>query len=214
MTDLEKVRAELRSLRRGDLLKIAERATLLLPRAELEGLLGDFMKLDVNVERESPQVPLIEDVQKFYRESLEGRYLDEIEAKAKHRLEHSRGTDAFMAELDRLLRQCVHLSTLGPSTSACEAFELLFRLLRYIDEGHDDVVFYSDEPGSWQLGIDWPMVLPAYFRCLAESVSATDFASTVDAVIRAFAEHERPRYMNAAHQAVNTAQNALSDRHG
>lgn len=214
MTYLEKVRAELRSLQRGDLLKIAERATVLLPRAELEGLLGDFMKLDVDVEHESPQVPLIEDVQKFYRESLEGCYFDEIEAKTKHRVELSRGTDAFMAELDRLLRRCTHLSTLEPSTFVCDAFELLFRLLRHIDEGHDDVVFFSDEPGSWQLGIDWPTVLPAYFRCLAESVSAADFASKVDAVIRAFAEHERPRYMNAAHQAANTAQSAQRGRHG
>lgn len=214
MTDLEKLRAELRSLRRGDLLKIAERATQLLHGAELEGLLGDFMKLEVVVEGESPQVPLIEDVQRFYRESLEGLYFDEIEATAKHRLEHSRGTDAFMAEMDRLLRRCAHRSTLEPSTSVCDAFELLLQLLRHIDEGHDDVVFFSDEPGSWQFGIDWLTVLPAYFRCLAESVSPADFAISVEEVIRNFAEHERPRYMNAAHQAAKTAQNALHDRNG
>ena len=175
MTDLEKLRAELRSLRRGDLLKIAERATVLLPTDDLEGLLGDFMKLDVVAERNSPQVPLIEEVQKFYGESLAGRHFDEIEGKAKHRVEHSWGTDSFNAELDHLLRRCVHDSSLGPSTSVCDAFELLFRLLRHIDEGHDDVVFFSDESGSWQFGIDWPRVLPAYFRSLAESVSAEDF---------------------------------------
>jgi hypothetical protein len=208
MTDLTKLRNELRRLRRCDLLIIAERAAELVSRADLKPLLSDFMHVDVLVVPGTKPAPLIEEIQKFYDESCDGRYFEQFEANAKNYKEHSRGTDAFVAEFDRLLRQCVHAVEHQPGASVREAFEVLFRLLRRIDEAPDDVVYFADEAGSWQLGVNWRMVLPGYFRCLAEMASPGEFAITIDQMIRAFAEHERPLHLRTAYQVASAAQQA------
>lgn len=208
MTDLTKLRDELRGLRRCDLLIIAERAAELVSKANLNALLADFIDVDVLVVPAAGKNPLIEEVQKFDSESRDGRYFEHVETNAKNYMAHSRGTDAFVAEFDRLLRQCVQVVGHQPGASVREAFEILFRLLRRIDEGHDDVVYFADEAGSWQLGVNWRRVFPAYFRCLAESVSADEFARTVDHSIRDFAEHERPLHLRTALQVATAAQQA------
>ena len=208
MTDLTELRTELRRLRRCDLLIIAERAAELVSKANLESLLSDFMHVDVLVVPETKPAPLIEEIQRFYSESCDGRYFEQFEANAKNYKEHSRGTDGFVAQLDRLLRKCVQAVGHQPDTSVREAFELLFRLLRRIDEAPDDVVYFAEEPGSWQLGVNWRVVFPAYFRCLAELASSEEFARTIDQMIRAFAEHERPLHLRTAHQVASAAQQA------
>ncbi|TVT60775.1 MAG: hypothetical protein FHK80_01980 [Azoarcus sp. PHD] len=149
MTDLTNLRTELRRLRRCDLLIIAERATELVSRADLKPLLSDFMHVDVLVVPGTKPAPLIEEIHKFYDESCDGRYFEQVEANAKNYKEHSRGTDAFVAEFDRLLRKCVQAVGHQPGASVREAFEVLFRLLRRIDEAPDDVVYFAEEPGSW-----------------------------------------------------------------
>lgn len=85
---------------------------------------------------------------------------------------------------------------------------MLFQLLSRIDEAPDDVVYFADEAGSWQLGVHWRGVFPAYFRCLAETVSPVEFARTVDQMIRAFNEHERPLHLRTAYQVASAAQQA------
>ena len=72
----------------------------------------------------------------------------------------------------------------------------------------DDVVYFAEEPGSWQLGVNWRMVFPAYFRCLVEMASPEEFARTIDQMIRAFAEHERPLHLRTAHKVASAAQQA------
>ena len=208
MTDLTELRTELRRLRRCDLLIIAERAAELVSKANLEPLLSDFMHVDALVVPGTMPVPLIEEVQKFYSESCDGRYFEQFEVNAKNYMEHSRGTDAFLAEFDRLLHQCVQAVGHQPDTSVREAFELLFRLLRRVDEAPDDVVYFADEAGLGQLGVNWRMVFPAYFRCLTEMASPEEFAKTIDQMIRAFAEHERPLHLRTAYQVASAAQQA------
>lgn len=203
MTDLTKLRNELRELHRCDLLIIAERAAELVPRANLAALMGDFMQIDtLIIPNLKPTAPLIAEVRNFYNESRDGRYFDNFDVKSRHFREHSRGTDAFVAEFDRLLHQCVKAVGLQPRDLVREAFEVLFRLLRHIDKAHDDVVYFADEAGSWQLGINWRKVFPVYFRCLAKTVTPEEFARTVDQMIGAFAEHERPLHLKTAHRVA------------
>jgi hypothetical protein len=86
----------------------------------------------------------------------------------------------------------------GPRPPLREAFDLLFALLRRIDSDPDSVVFFADEAGSWQVGVDWRAALAAYFRCLADGASAEEFAREVGRAITDFADHERPRQLSAA----------------
>ena len=206
--DPEKLRVALRRLSRGDLLAIAERATELVPRAKLRALVGDFVQLDELAESKSGAAPLREEVRAFHEASLRGDHYESFAVNSKNFMQKSEGTEEFIAEFDRLVGKCVRASEKTPGPPLREAFEFLFGLLRHIDEGHDDVVFFADEGGSWQLGVDWRAALPAYFRCLADSASPEDFAREVDRAIKDFAEYERPRHLTAARRVASTEQRA------
>jgi hypothetical protein len=208
ITHLERLRKELRGMRRGDLLIIAERAIELVPKATLKALVGDYVHVDDVAEASATPNAFLDEVQTFHVDSLAGRYFEDFAVNSSNCTEHSRGTDAFIAEFKRLLRGCISAADSGQYEVARQAFELLFGLLRHIDECHDDVLFFADEGGSWQLGIDWHSAFAAYFRCLAETATAADFATNVDQTIEDFAEHERPQHLRSAHSVANAAQRA------
>ncbi len=53
----------------------------------------------------------------------------------------------------------------------CAAFDILFGLLDYIDQGNDDVIFFADEGGAWQVDVAWAKVLPSCFRVLSATAT-------------------------------------------
>lgn len=205
MTDgrvnLERLRGSLQSLSRGDLLVIALRAIELVPGATLPALLGDRVQIDVSVDGATEVTSLLEAVRRFHATSMSGHYYEAFAVSARTCTEQSKGTDAFMAEFDRLVGWCVREADIGQRPAVREAFELLFGLLRHIDQCHDDVIFFADEGGSWSVGVPWRTVFPAYFRCLAETAGAEDFARTADQAIMDFADHDRSHLLSEALRA-------------
>jgi hypothetical protein len=204
--DLQRLRLALRQMSRGHLLKVAERAVELVSGSEMHALVGDFVRLDEIAATESGAVPLLDEVRRFHATSLAGEYYEDFDVDSKNCMEMSKGTDAFIAEFDRLVRRCILATNEEPWAPVREAFELLFALLRRIDECRDDVIFFADEAGSWQVGVDWGSVLPGYFRCLADTASAEEFAREVDRTVSDFVKHDRPRHLAAALRVANADQ--------
>jgi hypothetical protein len=197
---------------RGNLLMVAERAIEIVPRAKLEALVGDMVRLDKLAEGKRGAASLLDEVQKFHDASLRGEYYDSFDVNSKNFMDKSEGAEAFIAEFDRLVAKCVRAAAKGPHAPVRQAFDLLFALLRRIDEDPDSVVFFADEAGSWQVGVDWREVLPAYFRCLADETPGEDFAREVDRAISDFSDHERPRHLTAARRVANAEQKAALRR--
>ena len=212
VVDLEKLRVALRRMSRGNLLTIAERAIEMVPRTRLGALVGDVVRLDQLAEGKRGAAPLRDEVRKFHDASLRGEYYDSFDVNSKNFMDRSEGTEEFSAEFDRLIGKCVRAAATGPHPAAREAFELLFALLRCINEDPDSVIFFADEAGSWQVGVDWREVLPAYFRCLADGTPGEDFAREVDRAISDFANYERPRHLAAARRVANPEQKAALRR--
>jgi hypothetical protein len=210
--DIEKLRAALRGMSRGRLLIVAERAIEIVPRAKLRQLVGDMVRLDELAEGKRGAAPLLDEVRKFHAASLRGEYDDGFDVNSKNFMEKSKGTEAFIAEFYRLAGKCVRAVGKRPRPPVREAFELLFALLRRIDEDPGGIVFFADEAGSWQVGVDWRRVLPAYFRCLAGVASVDDFAREVDRTIDDFARYDRPRHLTAALRVANAEQKAALRR--
>ena len=221
--DSNTLRAELRALPRGSLLLIAERAIELVTRDQLGALLGDIVQINVDPtdarsdDSAAIVVPsLLDDVRSFHDAAMNGEFYEHVEINNTGRQEQSAGTDAFVAEFDRLMRRCVGASDVGIEPGVRDnfwhglrnCFELLFALLRHIDEGNDDVLAFSDDGSSLDVGVNWRVVMPAYFECLAatEAASPEEFARAVGQVIAEFAEHDRARYIDAAYLAANDAQ--------
>jgi hypothetical protein len=210
--DLEKLRVALRRMSRGDLLMVAERAIEIVPRTKLRALVGDMVRLADVAEGKRSAAPLLAEVRRFHDASLGGEYYESFGVDSKNFMEKSEGTEAFIAEFDRLIGKCVHAVAKGPNAPVREAFDLLFALLRRIDDDPDSVVFFADEAGAWQVGVDWRTVLPAYFRCLAEGTPGDAFAREVDRAISDFADYERPRHLVAARRVANAEQKAALRR--
>lgn len=196
--DFQRLRVALRGMRRGILLIVAERAVELVARSELRALVGDFVRLEDLAATESATPHLLDEVRRFHAASLAGEYYEEFDVDSKNCMQMSKGTEVFIAEFDRLVRRCIRATDEESRASVREAFDLLFSLLRQIDECRDDVIFFADEGGSWQVGVDWRAALPAYFLCLADTASAEEFASEVNRTISDFAEYARPRLLAAA----------------
>ena len=210
--DFDKLRAALRGMSRGNLLMVAERAIEIVPRSKLHALVGDMIRLDDLVGGPSESTSLLDEVQRFHAESLGGRYYESFNVNSKNYMDESEGTEAFIAEFDRLLTRCIRAAEKQIQRPTREAFELLLSLLRRIDHDPDSVVFFADEAGSWQVGVDWREALPAYFRCLASSSSGEEFAREVDRAIMDFADYERPKHLAAALRVASAEQKAALRR--
>lgn len=228
--DSNTVRAELRALPRGTLLLIAERAIELVSVDQMATLLADIVQINVDPTDARPddsvtilEPSLLDQVRSFHDAAMNGEFYEHVEINNTGRQGQSAGTDAFIAEFDRLIRRCVGAvaADIEPgvrdilSREVPDCFELLFALLCHIDEGNDDVLTFADDGSSLDVGVNWRVVLPAYFVCLAEieASSPEEFARAVDHVISDFAGRDRPHYMDAACTAANDAQRtALTSR--
>ncbi len=110
---------------------------------------------------------LLSDVKAFEKASLSGEYYESFNVNSKNCTEKSTGTRAWIADCHRLLDCCTTQAKKGDPVDVRQAFEIIFGLLDHIDECLDDVIFFADEAGSWQVGVDWNKVLPSWFRVLS-----------------------------------------------
>jgi hypothetical protein len=197
---------------RGDLLIIAERAVERLPREELDEVLADRIRCEDLVLEESAPESLVNEVRAFHAASVRGEYYDDLDINLINSGLRSKGTDAFIAEFDRLIKKCTRASSDEAAACVRDAFDSLFDVLRRINDCPDDIVYFAEEGGAWQVCRDWRSILPAYFRCLAKCVGAEEFAAVVNRVITDFAEYDRPSHLAAAHRAASPDQRAALER--
>jgi len=193
---------------RGDLLILLDRVIPHLPDAGLHALIEGFIPFDAVASTGNQKLSLLDEVKVFHAASLRGAYYDAFDVNSKNYMDKSAGTENWIADCTRLLDGATKVSEEGDPTEIQQAFDLIFALLRRIDRCEDDVIFFADEPGSWQVGIDWPKVLPAWFRCLAATVEPEDYAFLVDEAINDFVRREAPKYLAMARAAATPEQQA------
>ena len=121
-------------------------------------------------------------------------------------MSHSRGTAAFIAECHRLLHLLCRASLAGRPRDARAGLELLFVLFREIDRFEVDIVYFADEAGAWQIGVDWREALPAWIRGVAAEASPEEFAAKVVRAIEEFAPRDREMVIERAIAIASTEQ--------
>ncbi|MSP91872.1 MAG: hypothetical protein EXR79_08760 [Myxococcales bacterium] len=206
--DLVKLRAHLRHLPSGDLYLLLDRALGALAPEQVAQVLRDHVDVRRFQVDATPTPALLEQVHAFHAAAFRGDYYEDFAVNSRNCTQTSRGTDAFMAEYDRLLDLCLHAPRKDHERDLRTAFELLFDLLRQIDECRDDIVFFADEGGSWQVGVQWPQVFAAWCPCVAATAAPDQYVTAVEAVLRDFARHERPKLFELARQAATPEQRA------
>ena len=87
-----------------------------------------------------------------------------------------------------------------------EAFDIIFGLLDHIDECFDDVIFFADEGGSWQVGVDWDKVLPPWFRVLCATAEPEEYARRITALLDHHYDHGSKKMLAVARKTATPAQ--------
>jgi len=67
----------------------------------------------------------------------------------------------------RLPDRCVIAAKQSNPVEVRQSIDILFGPLKHIDKGNDDVIFFADAGGSWQVVVDWAKVLPVWFKVLS-----------------------------------------------
>jgi hypothetical protein len=218
--DKDKLRAALRTLAPQYAFHMLFDAVDLLPPAKLHKLAGKY--LDAKSFHpdgdggKGAEANLLEDVRAFEKASRAGEYYESFDVNSKNYMEQSTGTTAWIAEYRRLLDRCAVEAKKGDPGEMCAAFDVLFGLLDYIDECNDDVVFFADEGGSWQVGVDWKRVLPSWFKVLSATAAPGEYAERIDSVLKRHYSYGRDKVLIVARKTATPDQRlalaALTDR--
>ncbi len=79
----------------------------------------------------------------------------------------------------------------------------------------EDFIFFADEPGSFQVGVPWSRVIPAWLSCLAQTCEPDAFAQGALRVIDGFVGYERDKHLRVARGLASQYQKrALRERIG
>lgn len=190
-----------------DLLSLLDRAIELIPQEQLPDLIRGFFDLDsFQVDEMVEDELILETVLDFQTDSLAGVYYESFRVNSRNYMDQSRGTINWIAEFNRLMDRCIKECEAGEYFQAHPAFEILIELLNEIDECRDDIIFFADEGGSWQVGVSWEHVLPSYFNALAEVVEPEAYAQSVIKVVKNHADYRRDIHLKTAMRIANPAQ--------
>ncbi len=189
-----------------ELLSLLDRAIELIPQERLPELIEGFFDLDLLSVDELSEQSLLDDVLEFHSDSLAGLYYDDFDVNSKNFMERSRGTINWMAEHERLMNRCLIESSSGNPEQIRQAFELLFNLLDEVDECRDDIIFFADEGGAWQVGVEWDEVLPCYFKVLAAVAQPSEYAESVIKIVKSHANYNSDNYFKLALEVAKPPQ--------
>lgn len=196
----------LHGLTKGRLVDLAEDLCRAVPPAQLPKVLGRHVHLDsarAMARLDSPD-RLLRDVRAFHEATMAGDYYESFDVNSKNFMMKSDATVAWGEECRALLKRCQAASGSEKYAQAREGFDLLLDLLARIDRG-EDIVFFADEAGSWQVS-DLDPIWPAYFASLAATAGPEDYVSRVRALVRAHASGRHERLLRPARKAANAHQ--------
>jgi hypothetical protein len=208
--DRDKFRAAIRKLGNEYMFSILDEAIELLPQAKLHKIAKKYLDLkQLCPDAEKAERPcLLTEVRRFEKASLDGQYYESFDVDSRNCMEKSTGTCAWIADHLRLLERCVINAQKSNPVEVREAMDILFGLLDHIDEGHDDVIFFADEGGSWQVGVDWPKVLPVWIKVLAATVEPEEYAGRITALLSHHCHYDRDKMLAIARRMATTEQRA------
>lgn len=213
--DRDKLRAAVRKLGNEYVFYMLDDAIELLPPAKLHKIARKYLDLErLRPDADQASRPsLLGDVQRFKKASLAGEYYESFCVNSKNYTEQSAGTSAWIAEYSRLLDRCAIDAKTGEPAEVRKAMDILFGLLDHIDECLDDVIFFADEGGSWQVGVDWAKVFPPYFTVLSATAVPEEYAQRITTLLSSHYNYGRDKMLAVARRTANADQRkALSVR--
>jgi hypothetical protein len=195
-----------RGLTKARLVGFVEDLCRAVPTAQLPKVLTNYVVLRAAraKARPDPLDRLLRDVRAFHEASLAGDYYESFDVNSKNFMMKSDATVGWAEDCDALLKRCQAASEGKRYAPAREGFDLLLDLLERIDRG-EDIVFFADEGGSWEVA-DLDPIWPAYFASLAATVESEEYVPRIRALVRRHAPGRPERLLRPARKAANRDQ--------
>ena len=204
--DRDKLRAAVRRMRSDYVFYMLDDAITLLPESKLRKLIAHYLNPVELRPGGAGKENLFADVETFQKASLTGKYYQAFAVNSGNCTEKSSGTLAWIADCRRLLERCVAQAKKEDPATVGHAFEVIFSLLSQIDACADDIVFFADEGGSWEVGVDWESVLPAWFKVLSATVGPAEYAQRIATTLKCHNEHGRVKMLAVARRIATPTQ--------
>jgi hypothetical protein len=206
--DRDKLREAIRRLGAEHVFYMLDDAIDLLPPAKLHKIVRKYLdvkRLRQDGEKTAKASPCAA-VKAFDKASRAGDYYESFGVNSKNFMEKSQGTTAWIAECHRLLHRCVDEAKRGDQAEVRQAFDIIFGLLDRIDECRDDIIFFADEAGAWQVGVDWEKVLPPWFKVLSATAGPEEYARKVVSHLKHHYHYGSARMLTVARKTATEAQ--------
>lgn len=209
--DRDKLRTAIRKLRNESVFYMLDDAINLLSAAKLDKIVKKYfdpkrLRPDSG---KATKPDLLADVKAFQKCSLAGEYYESFDVNSKNFMEQSRGTTGWIADCHRLLDRCVGQVKTARSadpTEICQAFDIIFGLLDRIDECREDIIFFADEGGAWQVGVEWNKVLPPWFKVLSATAAPDEYAGRIATLLDHRFSGGRDKMLAVARKTAKTDQ--------
>lgn len=199
--DRRQLRAALARLDKPDLLKFLDEMMALVPDIELRNIACCY----VDLPQDLTAANLLAEVRSFDRVSRAGDFYEDFSVNSKNFLELASGTECWIDEIKRLFRCIVTEIPKLPPEDTCEMLGLIIGLLHEVDD-ENEIIFWADEGGSWQVGIDWKELITYWLKALAATAMPTDYAQAVTDMVNKFYGEERARYFRLAQKHATPEQ--------
>ena len=204
--DRDKLRMALRKLGEELIFRMLYDAIELIPPAKLDKLVEPYLDARSLLAAADRPDKLLARVRSFERTSLAGDYYDPFDVNSKNCMNKSSGTIAWIAECNRLLDLCVVQAQTGDAAEARQSFDIIFGLLDEIDACRNVIIFFADEAGAWQVGVDWEKLLPSWFKVLSATAKPDEYAKRVVDLLNRHCDYERAKMLPVARKLASPAQ--------
>ena len=205
--DRDKVRAAVRKLRAECVFYMLDDAIDLLPPAKLHKIVRKYLDLKrLRPDSQKGKANLLGDVKAFETASLAGEYYESFNVNSKNFMERSNGTTVWIAECRRLLDRCVEQAKTADRGELRQSFDIIFGLLDRIDGGREDIIFFADEAGAWQVGVHWEKVLPPWFKVLSATAQPAEYAQRIVGLLKHHYHYGSAKMLAVARKVATPAQ--------
>jgi hypothetical protein len=204
--DRDKLRLAIRNLGDEFIFRMLCDAIDLIPTAKLHKMVKSYIDPESLRPDGNLRENLLAKVKAFEQASLAGGYYEDFNVNSTNYMAKSTGTIAWIAECNRLLDLCVAQARTGDAFELRQSFDIILGLLDEIDACHDNIIFFADEAGSWQAGVDWEKVLPSWFKVMSATASPEEYATRVVVILNRHCSHESHTMLAVARKLATPAQ--------
>ena len=125
---------------------------------------------------------VINDVKKFYKDSLAGVYYAPFDFNSKNFSHIPEETEEWFEKLNDNLISSTQLSKQKDHLYAIDCFSLLYDLIKKMEAG--DKIIFAHESGTWMIPGDEKIYIKAYITSLAATKQPDDFAMMTIPLLR------------------------------